>query len=95
MIKLIQYFLCITSRCVKISGICLLPGLKQTSNKHQTKLTIDNLPILPSLLLILLKSEAAIWWCSAKKNFAKFTRKHLLQRLAFNEAADLQSLKLY
>ena len=41
------------------------------------------LPIFPSLLilLILLYSEAVVWWCSAKTgvlmNFAKFTRKTL------------------
>ena len=41
-----------------------------------------HLPILPSLLLIMLQSEAVTQWFSAKKdvlkNFEKLTRKHLL-----------------
>ena len=32
LMKLIQCPLCIMSRCIKIRGICLLPGLKKTSN---------------------------------------------------------------
>ena len=54
-------------------------------------------PIVPSLLLIVLQSEAVVRWCSAKKifaNIASFTRKHQNKRLAFHEVANLQSLTL-
>ena len=54
-------------------------------------------PIVPSLLLIVLQSEAVVRWCSAKNffaNIASFTRKHQNKRLAFHEVANLQSLTL-
>ena len=54
------------------------------------------LPILTSLLilLILLYSEAVVWWCSAKKVFLRILQNLQEKSCVFKEAGDLQSLTL-
>ena len=54
------------------------------------------LPILPSLLilLMLLYSEAIVWWCSAKKVFLRILQNLQEKSCVFKEAGDLQSLTL-